>query len=179
MSDQKRVFTPHAVDELLTGWLVHSHKARDRHDEASRRYAMGQYALGIPALVVSTVVGTSVFSALSSQEVPPLWVALLSILAAVLTALQTFLDFGGRSDKHRSAAVKYKSSIRLIEEAKVQLTLGNVLTKEEISTIRTMLDNLEETAPVVMPRIYDKVEKKYQDLKYVPKAMDLYSKIIP
>ena len=111
MADEKRVFEPQAVKELLAGWLIHSHKARDRHDEASRRYARGHFALGIPSLIVSTVVGTSVFAALSSKEVPPLWVGFLSILAAVLAALQTFMDFGGRSDKHRTAAVKYKSSI--------------------------------------------------------------------
>ena len=176
MPDEKRVFSPHTVDELLAGWLIHSHKARDRHDEASRKYAKGQFALGIPSLIVSTVVGTAVFAALSSKDVTPLWVGLLSILAAVLAALQTFMDFGGRSDKHRNAAVKYKSSIRLLEESRVQLNQGTELTKDEIGAIRTMLDGLEETAPVVMPKIYDNVEKKYQDLKYVSDALSLYSK---
>lgn len=175
MADEKRVFTPPGTDELLTGWLIHSHKARDRHDEAARRYAKGQFALGIPSLIVSTVVGTSVFAALSSKEVPPLWVGLLSILAAVLAALQTFMDFGGRSDKHRTAAVKYKSSIRLLEESIVQQKQGAVLTKDEVTAIRTTLDSLEETAPVVMPKIHDNVEKKYQDMRYVSEAIGLYT----
>ena len=175
MVDEKRVFTPHAVDELLIGWLIHSHKARDRHEEASRRYARGQYALGIPSLIVSTVVGTSVFAALSSKEIPPLWVGLLSILAAVLAALQTFLDFGGRSDKHRNAAVRYKSSIRLIEQSLVQLDQEKTLTREETASIRATLDSLEETAPVVLPSIFDRIEKKYLDMKYVSEAIGLYS----
>lgn len=179
MADEKRVFTPHAVDELLTGWLIHSHKARDRHDEASRSYAKYQFSLGIPSLVVSTVVGTSVFAALSSKEVTPLWVGLLSILAAVLAALQTFMDFGGRSDKHRNAAVKYKSSIRLLEEMLVELAQGKEISKDDIDATRTMIDGLEESAPVVMPKIYDSVEKKYQDMKYVSDALGLYSKGLP
>jgi hypothetical protein len=160
MVDEKRVFTPLVVDELLTGWLIHAHKARDRHDEAARKYAKGQFALGIPSLISSTVVGTSVFAALSAKATPSLWVGLLSILAAVLAALQTFMDFGGRSDKHRNAGVKYKSSIRLLEESMIQIKQGKDLTKDDIAAIRTMLDSLEETAPVVMPKIYDKVEKK-------------------
>lgn len=179
MPEEKRVFTPHAINELLTGWLIHSHKARDRHDEASRRYAKGQFALGIPSLIVSTVVGTSVFAALSSKEVPALWVALLSIVAAVLAALQTFMDFGGRSDKHRNAAVKYKSSIRLLEEAIVELRQGKELTKDEIDAMRTLIDGLEEGAPVVMPKIHDNVEKRYQNLKYVSDAIGLYSNSPP
>lgn len=176
MAEEKRVFSPIGTDQLLTGWLVHCHKARDRHDEAARRYAKGQFALGIPSLIVSTVVGTSVFAALSSKEVPPLWVGVLSILAAVLAALQTFMDFGSRSDKHRVAAVKYKSSIRLIEESLVQDKQGVALTKDDIEAIRTILDGQEETAPVVMPAIYDSVEKKYQDMKYVSDVIGLYSK---
>ena len=176
MAEEKRVFSPIGTDQLLTGWLVHCHKARDRHDEAARRYAKGQFALGIPSLIVSTVVGTSVFAALSSKEVPPLWVGVLSLLAAVLAALQTFMDFGSRSDKHRVAAVKYKSSIRLIEESLVQDKQGVALTKDDIEAIRTILDGQEETAPVVMPAIYDSVEKKYQDMKYVSDVIGLYSK---
>jgi hypothetical protein len=175
MADVKRVFSPNAVNELLNGWLVHSHKARDRHDEASRRYAKGQYSLGIPSLIVSTVVGTSVFAALSSQVTPPMWIGILSLLAAVLAALQTFLDFGGRSDKHRNAAVKYKASIRLLEETLVQLQQGKNVTKEQIDDARAVLDRLEESAPVVMPSVYDKIEKRYQDMRYVSEAIGLYS----
>ena len=175
MTEEKRVFSPAAIGELLNGWLIHAHKCRDRHDMAARTYARGQYALGIPTLIVSTVVGTSVFSALSSDQVPALWVGLLSIAATVLTALQTFLDFGGRSDKHRTAGVKYKAAIRLIELAKVRCAQGETPSTEEIDSFRELLDSLEEAAPVIMGRIYDSVEKKYKDLKYVPDAAGLYS----
>lgn len=163
MDNTKRVFTPLGTEQLLIGWLIHSHKARDRHDEAARRYAKGQFVLGIPSLIASTIVGTAVFTAMEAtkDQPPELWVGLLSILAAVLVALQTFMDFGGRSDKHRNAAVKYKSSIRLLEESIVrQQTQGSGLTHDEIATIRTTLDSLEESAPVVMPKIYGEVEKK-------------------
>jgi hypothetical protein len=174
MASDKRLFSPESLDQLLSGWLIHSHKARDRHDLASRTYARGQYALGIPALTVSTIVGTSLFSALASKEVPALWVGLLSIAAAVLTAVQTFMDFGGRSDKHRIAAVKYKASIRAIEYLLMRLSKSDTVTDEELLDLRTQLDNLEESAPVVMPKIYDAVEKRYQDVKYVRDAIDLY-----
>ena len=176
MAEEKKLFSPEAIGELLNGWLIHSHKCRDRHDDAARLYAKGQYALGIPSLVVSTVVGTSVFSALSSNEVPALWVGILSIAAAVLAALQTFMDFGGRSDKHRSAGVKYKAAVRLLEQNKVRLSQGGELSTDEIDSMRTLLDTLEDAAPVVMPKIYDRVEKKYQDLKYVQEAVSMYSR---
>lgn len=174
MSDSTRLFSPQSIDALISGWLVHSHKSRDRHDVASRTYAKGQYALGIPALILSTVVGTSVFSALASKEVPELWVGFLSIAAAVVTAVQTFMDFGGRSDKHRLAAVKYKAAIRTLEYLQVKLANKESLGEEQIAAIRAQLDSLEEAAPVVMPRIYDKVEARYKDATYVGEALDLY-----
>ena len=174
MPDEKRLFSPDSIEQLLAGWLIHSHKSRDRHDLASRTYAKGQYALGIPALIVSTVVGTSVFSALASEEAPALWVGLLSIAAAVLAAVQTFMDFGGRSDKHRVAAVKYKAVIRNLEYLEVRLANKESVSDDEVSAIRSHLDNLEEAAPVVMPKIYDRIEQRYQDVKYVRVALDLY-----
>lgn len=175
MAEEKRVFTPLGTNQLLAGWLIHCHKARDRHDEAARRYAMAQLALGVPALIVSTVVGTSVFAALSSSAVPPFWVGVLSMLAAVLAALQTFMDFGGRSDKHRHAAVRYKAAIRLLEEAIVRQEAGTAPDQDQLAAVRTMLDDLEEAAPVVMPHIYRWIEKKYRDMKYVSEAIGLYS----
>jgi len=179
MPDEKRVFTPNTINELFTGWLIHSHKARDRHDAAARHYANAQFWLGVPALLVSTLVGTTVFAALSSRETPPLWVAVLSVLAAVLTALQTFMDFAGRSDKHRNAAVKYKVAIRLFEETLVQLGQGKEPVKDEIDAARTMLDGLEETAPVIMSKFYDAIEKRYRDMQYVSEAIGLYTKPSP
>ena len=119
MAEEKKLFSPAAIGELLNGWLIHSHKCRDRHDVAARLYAKGQYALGIPSLVVSTIVGTSVFAALSSNEAPALWVGMLSIAAAVLAALQTFMDFGGRSDKHRSAGA---AAVKLVVAWTVKFT---------------------------------------------------------
>ena len=174
MANEKRIFSPHSAHDLVAGWLVHAHKARDRHELAARTYARGQYALGIPALIASTVVGTSLFASLSSRIVPPLWVGLLSIAAAVLAAIQTFMDFGGRSDKHRLTAVKYKASIRGLESLTVKLANGIALTDEQIAAVQGQLDALEEGAPVVMPKIYDRVEARYQNLKYVQEALDLY-----
>ena len=176
MATEKRLFAPTGIEELLNGWMIHAYKCRDRHDEAARHYAKGQYALGIPSLIVSTIVGTSVFSALASNAVPSLWVGVLSISAAVLSALQTFLDFGGRSDKHRHSGVKYKTAIRQLEQLFVRRSQGEELSQDELTDLRTALDALEDTAPVIMPSIYDRIEKKYQDVKYVQEAIKLYAK---
>ena len=126
MSKPQKLFDPESPAELLLGWLVHAHKGRDRHDLAARVYERGRYMLGVPTLIASTIVGTSVFSALSSPSggVPSLWVGLFSVLAAILAALQTFLDLPARSAQHRATGVKYKAAIRELEQMRATLAPG-------------------------------------------------------
>ena len=85
------------------------------------------------------------------------------------------MDFGGRSDKHRSAGVKYKAAIRLLEQLKVRRSEGETIAKDELDSLRVSIDTLEEAAPVILPKIHDRIEKKYQDMKYVQAAIDLYA----
>src|SRR5438874_12714632 len=61
------IFNPQSDDELLRGWLVHAHKCRDRHDPAARRCDTLRYAIGVPTITLSAIVGTSVFSTLGAK----------------------------------------------------------------------------------------------------------------
>lgn len=174
MTDTKKLFEPQSTVELLRGWLIHAHKGRDRHDLAARIYERARYGFGIPTLVVSTIVGTAVFSALVSKAAPEWWVGVLSVLAAVLSALQTFLDFPTRAERHRSAGVKYKAVIRSLEQSLAELGIGASPPATAIGSLRTQLDTLEDEAPVIMPRIFDRIEKRYSRVSYVREALDLY-----
>src|SRR5438445_4968916 len=93
------IFEPDNLNELLRGWLLHAHKGRDRHDLAARRCDQRRYLLGVPATVISAIVGTSTFAALQRQS-PDRGIQLaiggLAILAAILVSLQSFLDLGAR-----------------------------------------------------------------------------------
>lgn len=176
MSKPQKLFDPESLPELLLGWLVHAHKGRDRHDLAARVYERGRYVLGIPTLLASTIVGTSVFSTLSSPGAPPtpLWVGLFSVLAAILAALQTFLDLPTRSERHRATGVKYKAAIRELEQMRAALAPGTAPPVDEIRTARALLDGLEDQAPVIMPRIFATIERRYSKVVFVRQALGLY-----
>src|SRR5439155_18704579 len=100
------IFNPQSDDELLRGWLVHAHKCRDRNDLAARRCDTLRYTIGVPTITLSAVVGTSVFSALGQnpEQLLKLLVGILSVTAAVFAALQTFMDYPARAERHRAAA---------------------------------------------------------------------------
>jgi len=169
------VFEPDDPNELLRGWLLHAHKGRDRHDLAARRCDQRRYLLGVPATVISAIVGTSTFAAL--QESPDrtlqLLVGVLAILAAILASLQAFLDLGARAERHRIAGVRYKAVIRQLEQLGIGAIKGWGLDAPIVTEIRQRLDSLEEEMPVVPPSVYDRIEAKYRDPTFVDSVVRL------
>ncbi len=176
MTDEKRLFEPGNPKELLRGWLLHAHKGRDRHDTAARRFEGRRYLFGVPTIVLSAVVGTSVFSSLGRGTgiVLSVIVGLLSVTATVLAALQTFLDYPGRAGRHRATGAKYKAIIRELEQVLTGPTAAASMDEARLATLRARLDTLEEEAPVVAPRIYDQVERTYASVTFVNEALALY-----
>ena len=86
-------------------------------DRMRRRHLL----LGIPVVVLTTLVGTSAFASLSKAhgdsitflgvdpDVVLLVVGTISVLAAVLSSLQTFLRYATRAEGHRIAALRYET----------------------------------------------------------------------
>src|SRR5713101_4909759 len=173
MDAAKKVFEPENTKELLRGWLLHAHKGRDRHDEAARHFETFRYLLGVPTSILSTVAGASVLASWGKEPPGSIVVGLLGIAAGVLAALQTFLEYASRAERHRHVGVKYKSFIRELEQA---LTAGEVHKDPKhpsFGELRNRLDNVEETAPVVASSIYSRVEKKYAEVSFVASALKL------
>jgi hypothetical protein len=158
----KVLFEPDDPDELLRGWLLHAHKGRDRHDLAARRCDQRRYWLGIPATMASAIVGTSTFTALqaSAEETVKLGVGALALLAAILVALQTFLDLGARAERHRVTGVRYKVMIRQLEQLGIKVLQPQV-DSAKLTELRQRLDALEEETPVVPMATYEAVEAMY------------------
>ena len=169
------IFNPQSDDELLRGWLLHAHKCRDRHDLAARRCDTLRYAIGVPTITLAAIVGTSVFSALGQNPDLPvkLLVGFLSVASAVFAAVQTFLDYPARAERHRAAAAKYKGLIHEIEQVLCAKPHSESRETKLIAGLRDRLADLEESMPVVPQRIYDRIERRYQSFKFAPQAQDL------
>ncbi len=175
MSTPKRLFEPASPVELLRGWLLHAHKGRDRHDEAARIYDSHLYLLGGFAIGLSALAGTAAFASLreTTGTIGHIAVGLVSIAASVLVALQTFLDYPGRAERHRIVAVKYKSVIRELEFALTGGTVEKDVSDPWFTDLRQRFNELEENAPVVAPRIYNRVEQRYANVTLVALALEM------
>ena len=143
--------------EVLTEWL---HGIRIDHVTHSRAAAwctrMGRI-LGIPVVVFAVVVGTTIFATLTESPNVSLRVAagLLSMLAAVLSGVQTFLDYSGRAQQHHQAAVGYS---RLRKEVEEFLSFDSQPDdqKQFMQETRAKWDALKESSLDVSQAIYDK-----------------------
>jgi hypothetical protein len=103
-------------------------------------------------VVATTVVGTSAFAAINNSGTNAGWkvaAGVLSIFAAVLAAVQTFLGFGDRSERHRIAATRYASIRRSIELALARRDA------QAIDRIRIDMDRIGGPSPQIGQKRWD------------------------
>ena len=152
---------PQNPKELLEKWLKRLREAQFSHYESAKSLGRSNYVLGIPALILSTFVGTSIFASLGKTLDPSLQilVGIVSVIAATLSALQTFLGFSDRAAKHREVASRYGAARRRIEEI-LAVNGGNSIPTEEIKLVRKEIDSISAEAPNVPDNIWQVIKKK-------------------
>ncbi len=93
------------IEQLFESWHRRVAAAEIGHRLMSDRMRNRSLALGIPVVVLTTVIGTSVFASLQKEHVSTairIAVGSISILAAVLSSLQTFMRYSTRAEGHLS-----------------------------------------------------------------------------
>lgn len=148
------------ADELLKEWLDRARRIQNAHYEAAASLDRLQYVVGLPLVMLSTLVGTSVFATLQSGS-DNFWVkigvGLASVLAAILAAIQTFLRFAERSEKHKLAGVRYGSFKREIEQKSAFPSQDIKELQQFIDGLRIRWDKLVEESPTIPKGVWDRV----------------------
>jgi len=143
------------TNKLLEEWLFRIRRAQQAHYESATRFARLNYWLGVPAIALSAVVGTSVFAALGKETAISIKIAIgvASVTAAILMALQTFLNYPQRAEKHRSVATRYGTMRREIEK-KLSFPLPKRELEAYIETLQAQWNKCNEDCPTVPKRIW-------------------------
>lgn len=142
---------------LLEGWLVALRTAQRANYRAASRSEGLNYWFGIPVVVLSAIVGTSVFSALGNHqgEVTQIVVGTLSVLSAILSAVHTSLRYSERAEKHRSAATSYAALQKELMQRLAAPSSDEAAVEIWITTFRQNWDSVAEEAPTVPKRIWE------------------------
>jgi multisubunit Na+/H+ antiporter MnhF subunit len=150
------------AERVLRDWYRRARESQFAHYAAASRYAMLARLLGIPSVVLSAAAGTALFASLQKETASfdlRLVLGLVSVLAGVLAALQTFLGFGERADRHRTAASAYGAVRRDIEQHRALPPQTAESVEALLSRLRGRLDAIAEKAPDVPERTWNTARK--------------------
>jgi hypothetical protein len=159
------------LEGLLQSWHRRVAAAEAGHrvmaDRMRRRYLM----LGVPVVVLTTVVGTSVFASIQDSTVPT-WVRVLvgsvSILAAVISSLQTFLRYGMRAEGHRVAAIRYETLRRDMAAVLAIPRASRTEPLRQLDSVRGRMDRYAKESPTIGEREWNRQERRFHLSKVPP-----------
>lgn len=152
------------IQELLQEWHVGVRIFHIAHSKGASYYSRMHTKLGIPVIVLAALVGTTVFATLESSTLLfiKIGVGLLSVTAAVLASLQTFLGYGERSERHKLAAFKYGALRRDIEVFIAKAPQDEAKLLSFVEEFKNGWNTADNEAPPIPQRFYDIAAKKVE-----------------
>lgn len=145
------------VEKLLQEWHKRVYAAQTAYYEEAEKLRRRNYQLGIPVVVVSSLVGTAVFS-----DVGYKWlVGSISILAAVMASLQTFLKFGEGATLHGAAADWFSAIRRDIEELLALPPNLRGRPKSCLDSIRQEMNKAGQKSPELSEHLWKKTARRF------------------
>jgi conflict system pore-forming effector with SLATT domain len=135
------------VMDRLRDWERRAAAAAEVHFQVAEGLSRSNIYLGIPVVVLSAIVGTGVFATLSEDVDTSIKIAAgtISVIAAVLASIQTFLRFGERAEQHRVAAERFSAIRREIEKVCALAPAGD--PKQVLDEIQAHMDEAADKAP--------------------------------
>ncbi len=153
--------------ELLSSWRSYAAAAQHAHYQLAARLRRANLWLGIPAVIASAVVGTSLFATLTDEkggQIPPevrFAIGSLSVVAAVLAATQTFLGFAKRSEQHVQAADWYAAIRRKIDQLAAFPPDDRGDPKQVLDELRSDMNKASQTYPEIGEDTWHRVARLY------------------
>jgi len=148
--------------DVINNWRFRADRVQQAHYLAGRRYERFNRYMGVPTTLIMAVVGTTIFSNLSenasglSTELQII-VGGLSVLAAALSGIQTFLGFSELAEKHRLAGARYahlKQTLELLE------CLNSESKYKDLQDIEAQWGKLREESPNLPQTVWGKIKKE-------------------
>ena len=146
-------------EQLLDIWRRSAIVMHIAHHKAAARCATLHNFLGALVAGLSAAVASSIFISLSKSS-DPFWLSITAIVSlgtAILTAANSYLDFGGKSQRHYVSAVAFQSLRRELEEELVRCRNGN--PKDNYESVRDRWTSTLENSIPLPQRIHNKVKR--------------------
>ena len=149
------------IEALLQEWRSRVYAAQAAYYQEAERLRHRNYQLGIPVVIVSSLVGTAVFADWGTEPGYKWWVGSVSILAAILAGVQTFLKFGENATLHGAAADWFAAIRRDIEQLLALPRESREDAKSGLDKIRQEMNKAGQKAPELSERLWAKVASRF------------------
>jgi SMODS and SLOG-associating 2TM effector domain family 4 len=143
------------VLERLRDWECRAAAASEVHFDVAEDLSRRNVWLGIPVVVLTAIVGTSLFASVTGGGAAVgirIAAGTISLIAGVLASIQTFLRFGARAEQHRVAAERWAAIRREIEKARALSAEQVGDAKQLLDDIKARMDEAAEKSPVMPKR---------------------------
>ena len=160
----KTPWTPRVL-QLLQEWSSRASASSHAHYGLAAQLARFNVVLGVPVVILTTFVGTSVFASIGSSVDTRVRIVVgsISVVAAIIASLQTFLRFAERGEKHRTAAEP--ASIRREIDEMLALHPNYLAThgdpKEYLDNLRRRMDRIAAQSPEMGDRAWSRAQATF------------------
>ncbi|MAI31662.1 MAG: hypothetical protein CMM07_08330 [Rhodopirellula sp.] len=147
--------------ELLISWQRDSKRLQFMHYESAKSFESRSKWLGSFSACLSAIVGTTVFVQIAEDpsQISKVIVGLVSILVAVLTTLQTVLNYGDLASRHRAAGVAYSSVYRSIAQRLAFPLFDRKEIEIWVDETRDHLRDIASVSPTVPNRVWKRLNE--------------------
>lgn len=135
------------AEHLLEDWRNRVYAAQAAHYASADRFRLLNYVVGVPATIFASIVGTALFAGLEKGSPQSFVIGSVSIAAAVLAALQTFLRFAERASQHATAGDWYSAIRRDIEQLLHLRAVDRGVPKECLDEVRKEMNRVGQNSP--------------------------------
>jgi|BarGraIncu01122A_1022018.scaffolds.fasta_scaffold26935_1 hypothetical protein len=131
------------------------------HQRAGAFYSSWGKRVGVLVTVFTVIVGTSFFSrvSVSNDQTIFIVVGFISVAAAVLSGVNSFLNFPELGAKHTETGLKFGELRRRMDVIN-SLVCDDPKTEAHLTEIGDAFNAALKGAPILAPRFYDAAEKK-------------------
>ena len=152
------------TERLLCDWHSRAAAAGEAHYRLANRCRRRNVALGVPVVVCSTIVGTSLFATLNDAQVDSqarLLIGAVSVAAAVLAALQTFLRFAERAERPAVAADWYTAVRRGTAATRALPPAAREPPAVHLPKVRKEMSRVGQQAPEIPAGLWAKIARSH------------------
>ena len=148
-------------EALLKEWSKALRILHKGNFTASTYYGQVGRRFGVVVVITTSIVSSAIFGTMGESQARGIQLAagFVSVLATVLSSLQTFLGHSERSGSHKEAAVGY-GELRTEVQVLLARDLATVADLDErIESIRSRWSAMDKGAPTLPERIYAETRK--------------------